>query len=151
MQTRLARTDDAPVLARMLHDFNTEFSDPSPGAEILERRVRDFIADRTKIYLLGGPGPDGFAQVSFNPSVWAEGPVGLIEELYVVPDSRRMGIGRALMEAILELADGQGAEGLEVITGEDDIGARALYERFGFRNEVEDEANTRALFYELDF
>jgi hypothetical protein len=34
--------------------------------------------------------------------------------------------------------------------GEDDTGARALYESLGFRNEVEGESNSRSLFYERE-
>jgi GNAT superfamily N-acetyltransferase len=140
--------EDAPKVAHMLDGFNREFGEPSPGPEVLESRVRSFIARGTKDYVLVGDGPDGFAQLSFNESVWSEGPVCLIEELYVEPGLRRRGRGRALMEAIIELAADRGADGLEVITGEDDTGARLLYEAFGFRNEIEGEANSRSLFYE---
>ena len=97
MQTRLAGTEDAGALARMLHDFNTEFGEPTPGTATLESRVIRFIESGEKIYLLGGSGPDGFAQVSFNSSIWSEGPIVLIEELYVIPDLRRQGMGRALI------------------------------------------------------
>ena len=55
------------------------------------------------------------------------------------------------MEAILALAHERRAAGLEVITGEDDTEARRLYESFGFRNEIEGEEGSRALFYELEF
>ena len=150
METTLAGTADAGELARMLHDFNTEFGEPTPGTAILESRVTRFIESGEKIYLLGGAGPDGFAQVSFNSSIWSEGPILLIEELYVIPELRRQGTGRALMEATLELARERGADGVEVVTGEDDTGARALYEAFGFKNEVEGEENARSLFYELE-
>jgi len=148
---RKATSDDAALLARMLHDFNLEFSDPSPGTDVLTRRVLAFIEGGTMSYLLGGPGPDGFAQVSFRPSVWADEPVGYLEELYVVPGQRGQGIGRAIMNAVLELAHERGAAGMEVVTGEDDAAARVLYESVGFANAIEGEENARALFYELNF
>lgn len=150
MNARLAAATDARDIARMLHDFNLEFGDPSPGPDLLEPRVRMFIEGDIKTFLLVGEGPAGFAQISLNPSIWTEGPIVLIEELYVRPALRRQGSGRALMNSILDLARSNDAGGLEVITGEDDTGARALYEDFGFRNEVEGEENARALFYELE-
>lgn len=150
MVARLATTEDAPALARMLHDFNTEFGDPSPGPAVLETRVREFLTQGVKTYLVAGKGPGGFAQVSLNASIWTEGPIVLIEELYVRPELRRRGLGRELMDSILELAREEGAGGLEVITGEDDTGARALYESFGFRNEIEGEQSSRSLFYERE-
>lgn len=137
----------------MLHDFNTEFGDPTPGTEVLERRVRGYIDDGRKVFLLGstdGGADCGFAQVSFNPSIWSDGPVGLLEELYVEPAQRGNGAGRALMEAVLTLARERNAAGMEVITGEDDTAARGLYESVGFRNDVEGEAGSRSLFYELE-
>ena len=151
IQVRFATAGDAPALARMLHDFNLEFGDPSPGTEVIERRVGAFIEDGQMTYLVAGDGPDGFAQISFRPSVWSDSPVGYIDELYVVPEKRRRGIGRAMMDAIFAEAHRRGAAGMEVVTGEDDHGARALYEKYGFRNEIEGVNNTRSLFYEIDF
>jgi len=52
---------------------------------------------------------------------------------------------------VLALAQERRAAGMEVVTGEDDLAARALYESVGFRNEIEGERNSRSLFYELDF
>ena len=134
----------------MLHDFNLEFGDPSPGPEVIEPRVRTFIEDGPKVYLLAGDGPDGFAQIDFHLSVWADGPVAFLDELYVRPELRGRGRGRALMEAFLALARERGAAGAEVVTGENDVEARALYESFGFRNEIEGPEKERALFYELE-
>ena len=151
---RPAAAPDSPILARMLHDFNTEFGDPSPGVEVLSGRVAKFIAADVKAYLLGaeqaGGEPVGFAQISFNPTIWSERPIAHLDELYVVPACRGRGVGRALMEAFVALAREHGAPRAEVVTGEDDSAARALYERFGFANEVEGPDNSRSLFYELD-
>lgn len=134
----------------MLHDFNVEFGDPSPGADVLEPRVRTFIEQGPKVFLLAGEGPDGFAQIDFHLSIWADGPIAFLDELYVVPDRRGNGLGKALMQAFLALARKRGAAGAEVVTGEEDRVARCLYESFGFRNEIEGEENARALFYELE-
>ncbi|MCB0858073.1 MAG: GNAT family N-acetyltransferase [Solirubrobacterales bacterium] len=154
MPTRLANVEDSEVLAQMLHDFNEEFGDPSPGVEVLASRVRRFIDRSTKIYLLaredGAASAGGFAQISFTPSIWSEGPIAMIDELYVRPALRRRGLGQELMDSILALAREQGANGVEVVTGEDDLGARALYEKTGFRNEIEGEKNSRSLFYERE-
>lgn len=148
-EVRPATSEDASLLARMLHDFNTEYAEPTPGPEILTRRVLAFIENGQMTYLLGGAGPDGFAQVSFRPTIWADAPVGYLEEFYVMPRRRGQGIGRALMTAVLDLAHARGAAGVEVVTGETDTAARGLYESFGFLNEESDGA--RSLFYELNF
>ena len=148
---RRANPEDAPVIARMLHDFNEEFGEPSPGPEVIEPRVRRFIEEGGKSYFLVGEDPVGFAQLDYVASVWSDAPVGHLDELYVRPDRRGRGSGRELMEAILADARERGAPGMEVVTGEDDTAARALYESVGFRNEIEGPDNTRSLFYELEF
>ncbi len=148
---RRANVADARAIARMLDAFNREFGEPSPGREVLTRRVLAFIENGTMTYLLAGDGPDGLAQVSFRPSVWDDEPVGYLEELYVVPERRGHGVGRALMNAVIALARERDAPGMEVVTGEDDTAARALYESVGFSNETEGPSNARSLFYELEF
>ncbi len=154
---RPADARDAADVARMLHDFNLEFGDPSPGESFLTSRVAQLIADGSKDFLLaseahGGAaaGPEGLAQVDFRPTVWSQGPVALLEELYVRPDRRGNGLGREMMDAVLALARARGAAMVEVITGEDDTAARGLYESTGFRNRIEGEDRTSALYYELE-
>lgn len=134
----------------MLHDLNEEFGEPSPGPDVLKPRVRTFIEHGPKLFVLAGDGPEGFAQLDFHLSFWADGPIAFLDELYVVPDRRGEGLGRALMEAFLALARERGAAGAEVVTGEGDRAARRLYESPGFSNLIEGEGKERALFYEPD-
>ncbi len=151
---RQATEVDAPALARMLHDFNTEFDLPSPGVAVVEERVRALIADGTKEFFIGfaaeGGEPLGFTQLSFFPSVWAEVPIGHIDELYVAPGHRGEGIGRVLIKALLARARERHAPSVGLTTGEANAGARALHESAGFRNDVEVPGRTRALSYELE-
>jgi ribosomal protein S18 acetylase RimI-like enzyme len=84
--------------------------------------------------LLAGDGPEGLALLRFRPSLWTETLDCYLEELYVVPDRRGRGLGRALMEAAMEVAREQGAAHMDLGTAEDDAAARALYESLGFSN-----------------
>lgn len=151
---RQATEADAPVVARMLHDFNTEFGLPSPGVTVVEERVREVIADGAKEFFVGfageGDEPRGLAQLSFFRSIWAERPIAHIDELYVVPGHRGDGIGRVLLEALLARARERRAPSVGLVTGEANSGARALYESVGFRNDIEVPDGTRALSYELE-
>jgi ribosomal protein S18 acetylase RimI-like enzyme len=84
--------------------------------------------------LLGGTGPDGLAVLRFRPAIWTEAFECYLAELYVVPDRRGQGLGRALMEAAIELARREGADRMDLGTSDDDVAARALYESLGFSN-----------------
>jgi ribosomal protein S18 acetylase RimI-like enzyme len=125
---------DSDAIGRLLHEFNSEFDEPTPGADRLARRVRQLLADGEIVVLLAGTGPDGLAVLRFRPSIWSQALECYLAELYVVPDRRGQGLGRALMEAAIELAREQGADYMDLGTGEDDVAARALYESLGFDN-----------------
>jgi ribosomal protein S18 acetylase RimI-like enzyme len=131
---RRAGDADADEIGSLLHDFNTEFQDVTPGPEALAARVRELLAGERFIVLLAGDGPRGLAVLRFRPSIWTRGLECYLAELYVQPDHRRRGLGLALMTAVLETAKAEGADYVEVATSEDDAGARALYERMGFVN-----------------
>ena len=130
---REAQPADAGAIGRLLHDFNTEYDDPSPGPEKVAERVRELMASDTKV-LVGGDGPDGLAVLRFRASLWTEHLECYLAELYVAPHLRGRGLGRALMNAAIELARAAGADYMELNTGEDDAAARALYESLGFSN-----------------
>src|SRR4051794_10837382 len=55
---RRATAADAEDVARLLHDFNTEFSEPSPGAAVLAERAAPLLESGEIVVLLGGEGPD---------------------------------------------------------------------------------------------
>jgi ribosomal protein S18 acetylase RimI-like enzyme len=125
---------DADAIGRLLHDFNTEYEDYTPGPEKIAERVRDLLAGGDTIILLAGEGPDGLAVLRFRPSIWIEALECYLAELYVVPEKRGRGIGRALMNEVLEVAQREGAGHIELNTSDDDVAARALYEKLGFTN-----------------
>jgi ribosomal protein S18 acetylase RimI-like enzyme len=125
---------DAQAIGRLLHDFNTEFGEPTPGPRALAERVVQLLADGQTTVLLGGAGPDGLAVLRFRPAIWTPGLECYLAELYVVPDRRGQGLGRALMEAAIEQARREGADHMDLGTGDDDVAARALYESLGFSN-----------------
>lgn len=133
-EVRLATAVDAPALARLLHAFNREFGDPAPAVEWLTDRVRQLIESGEVTALLAGAGPDGLAVLRFRPSLWTAGLECYLAELYVVPARRGQGLGRTLMDAVIELARSRGADHIELNTEESDRAARALYESLGFSN-----------------
>ncbi len=131
---RQADSADAEIIGQLLHDFNTEFDEPSPGPQALAERIRDLLAGREITVLLPTSGPDGVAVLRFRPAIWSVALECYVAELYVRPDRRGRGLGRALMEAAIDVARESGANQIDVGTGEDDTAARALYESLGFSN-----------------
>jgi GNAT superfamily N-acetyltransferase len=131
---RRAEVADAETIGQLLHDFNSEFEEPTPGPRVLAERIRQLLSAGEVTVLLGGTKPHGLAVLRFRPAIWAEALDCYLEELYVVPDRRRHGLGRALMEAAIDLARREGATHMDLGTGETDVAARALYESLGFSN-----------------
>ena len=121
-------------MARLLHDFNTEFSEPVPEVGLLANRIAEFIEHDHAVFLLVGSGPDGVAEIRFRPSIMTGALDAYLEELYVAPEKRGQGMGRALLEASIETAREGGAVHMQLGTSEDDTAARALYESAGFTN-----------------
>lgn len=147
---RTATDSDAGALARLLHDFNTEFNEYVPEVSVLTDRIRDHIAHGHSIFLLTGEGPDGFAQLRFRPSLITGELDAYLEELYVVPKVRGQGLGRALLESAMDAARANGANHIDLGTSEDDTAARGLYESTGFTNREGERAGPVMFVYERD-
>jgi ribosomal protein S18 acetylase RimI-like enzyme len=150
IQVRQATVDDAPGIARLLRDFNLEFDEPSPQVEELTESVVRLIESEEITVLLAGDGPDGLSLFRLRPALWSQGLEAYLQELYVVPDLRGRGIGRALLERTIELARERGADGIDLNTGETDTAARALYESMGFSNREGGPDGPSMLFYERE-
>jgi ribosomal protein S18 acetylase RimI-like enzyme len=149
-EVRRAHAADAEAIGRLLHDFNIEFDDITPGPAALAKRVRELLDAGETAVLVGGGGPDGLAVLRFRPSLWTEALECYLAELYVIPDRRGEGLGRALMEAAIEVARDEGADHMDLGTSEDDVAARALYESLGFINREGGPDGPIAYYYERD-
>jgi ribosomal protein S18 acetylase RimI-like enzyme len=145
-----ASAADADVIGRLLYDFNREFAEPTPPAEVLGERMRGLLSGGDTEVLLAGSGPDGLAVLRFRPAIWSENLECYLAELYVVPSRRGQGLGRRLMEAALEHARRQGADHMDLSTSEDDAPARALYESLGFSNRESQPDGPISYYYELE-
>lgn len=147
---RLAGVEDAGAAARLLHRFNSEYGDRTPGPEVLQGRYAELIGSGEVVVVLAGRGPDGFAQLRFRASLISGGRDAYLEELYVVPARRGAGLGRALLDAALDAARARGANRIELGTSEDDTAAIGLYESSGFSNREGGPDGPRMRFYERD-
>jgi GNAT superfamily N-acetyltransferase len=149
-EIRPAGVEDAPAVARLLHDFNTEYDDPTPPVPVLAERIAELLASEAIVVLLAGDPPTGLAVLRLKPSLWSQAADAYLEELYVVPGQRRHGIGRALLTTAIEAARAAGANHFELTTGEEDKEARALYESCGLTNREGAPDGPRMLYYEID-
>lgn len=148
VELRRAAAEDAPTVARLLHDFNTEFEEETPGVEALTGFIRPLLGSGEAAALLANEA-EGFSLWRLRPSPYTGRPEAYLQELYVVPARRGEGLGRALLEATMDAAREAGATGIDLNTGETDTAARALYESAGFTN-LEGPQRARMLFYERE-
>lgn len=77
---------------------------------------------------VGGRGV-GIAHYLFHVTTWHVGPACHLEDLFVAPDSRGGGIGRALIEAVYEAAERRGADEVYWLTQDFNVTARRLYDK----------------------
>ncbi|MBS0240891.1 MAG: GNAT family N-acetyltransferase [Proteobacteria bacterium] len=71
----------------------------------------------------------GILVAVFHRSTWSPTWVCYLEDLFVAPDARGSGAGRALIEALYREADARGATRTYWVTEETNTTARALYDR----------------------
>lgn len=145
-EPRLADVGDAGQVGRLLHEFNTEFETPSPGADVLTERLTTLLAGDSMFAVLVGSPAFAVALVSIRPNVWYPGRVGLLDELYVHPRHRDKGFGSAILRLLQQHALTIGIDALEINVDEGDVAAQRFYERNGYSS-IEPNTNERAFYY----
>lgn len=146
----LACPDELAAVGVLLDDFNREFGAPTPGPSVLARRLGELLDGGDTAVLVAGARPDGLAVLRFRRAIWSEGLECYLAELYVVPDQRGRGLGRALMDTVIDEARRRGADTIDLGTDETDHVARHLYERLGFTNREGGEGGPLMYVYELE-
>jgi GNAT superfamily N-acetyltransferase len=74
--------------------------------------------------------PVGFAIHMHHPSTWVLGDDCYLEDLFLAPEARGKGLGRALIDDLIALARARGWHRLYWHTDEDNATARKLYDSY---------------------
>ncbi len=144
---RVAPPAEAGTVARLLDAFNREYDTPTPGPDVLAARLERLLAGGDVVALLAGEPAVAVALLTLRPNVWYDGPVALLDELYVAPELRGRRIGAALLAAAEEVTLQRGGEVLEINVDGDDTGARRFYERHGYVNSEPGETQPLLYYY----
>jgi GNAT superfamily N-acetyltransferase len=144
---RLATAAEAGVVAELLVRFNREYDAPTPEVGVLTARLERLLRGANVVALLAGEPAVGVALLTLRPNLWYEGPVAVLDELYVVPAERRRGIGKALLQAAEAACRRRGAGLLEVNVDGEDEDARRFYERHGYANREPQQAQPQLYYF----
>ena len=138
MTVRSARPEDLGEIARLFDAYRGFYHQPSDrvAAErfLRERFARGdsfiFVAERAS------GGLAGFTQLYPSLSSVSLARIFVLNDLFVDPDARRSGIGRALLEAAHDFARKQGAVRVTLETARDNTSAQRLYEGLGYERDT---------------
>jgi ribosomal protein S18 acetylase RimI-like enzyme len=133
---RQARAEDVDLVAPLFDAYRQFYAQPADLT-----LARAFIAERltrkeSVIFLAERDGrPVGFVQLYplFSSTAARPRRLWLLNDLYVAPEARSGGVGRALMDRARQLAEATDAVGLELATARTNVRAQALYESLGYR------------------
>jgi ribosomal protein S18 acetylase RimI-like enzyme len=143
---------EAEVVGQLLIDFRNHLGVEWPSENAFLAGVDRLIEDPSTAYLLGAPDADsppaGVAQVRFRYGIWWAAQDCLLEDLFVREQARGSGLGRALVEAVVELARERGCRRIELDANDENDAAQALYRSFGF-DAQDDRYGGRNLFMRL--
>jgi ribosomal protein S18 acetylase RimI-like enzyme len=131
---RLASQDDAAEVARLMIAFRNWWGRDEPGDDVFEAGVARLLADPNTDYLLAGDPAVGVCGLRYRFAVWTGTEDCCLEDLFVDPEARRSGLGRALVEAAFERARERGCARMELDANEANPAAVGLYRSLGFES-----------------
>ena len=115
-QIRPARADDAPIILELIRDLATYERAPDEVTATEEVLVDVLFGERPAAEVLlafEAELPVGFAVYFYNFSTWLGRPGLYLEDLFVKPEKRGKGFGRALLVELAKIARDRGCGRME--------------------------------------
>ncbi len=139
---REARASDVPTILALVRELAIYEKEPDAVVAREEDFLRDGFGASPKFHVLlaehaAGPHRDqrgdvcGFAFYFFGYSTWEGRPVLALEDLFVRPEQRGNGVGRALMQRLARIALGANCTRFEWRVLDWNAPAKAFYEKLG--------------------
>ena len=143
---RQSTEHDVPKIAPLFDSYR-QFYDKPPDPRVAEQFIRERLTKKESVIFLAERGGEalGFVQLFPSFSSFSAFRLWVLNDLFVAPSARGLGVGRALMEEARAHAIRTGARRLTLETVVENHAARSLYESLGYV--VADES---ARFYSLE-
>jgi ribosomal protein S18 acetylase RimI-like enzyme len=132
--TRLASIDDVAAIAP-LFDAYRQFYEQPPDLARATAFLHDRISHRESVVIVAEDGAGralGFCQLYPGFCSVLAAPICTLYDLFVRPQARGCGVGRALMLAAERHAAGQGIVRMDLSTARTNLAAQSLYESLGW-------------------
>ncbi len=131
-QVRPLVAADRPEWARLWTAYLAFYETTRPP-EMFDLAFKRLLSDAPNTYAgliaeVNGT-PAGLAHYVFHAHGWQAQDICYLQDLYVDPDKRGHGVGRALIEAVEQAAQAASVAPVYWMTQEDNADARALYDR----------------------
>jgi ribosomal protein S18 acetylase RimI-like enzyme len=134
----VAEPAEAETVARLLVAFRNHLEVDWPSDNAFLAGVERLIETKDAKYLLGAPDEDSppaaVAQVRFRYGIWWATEDALLEDLYVAAEARGSGLGRAMVDGVIDMARERGCRRIELDVNDNNDKALALYRSLGFTN-----------------
>jgi len=113
---RPARLEDVPIILQLIHDLATYERAPDEVTATEEQLVEVLFGEKPAAEVLlafEAESPVGFAVYFYNFSTWLGRPGLYLEDLFVKPEKRGKGYGRALLVELAKIARDRGCGRME--------------------------------------
>jgi ribosomal protein S18 acetylase RimI-like enzyme len=131
---RLATTQDIEAVAP-LFDAYRQFYGQAPNLDLARRFLQERCSGNESTLLLAEQGstPAGFTQLYPSFSSTRAARIYILNDLYVAPSHRRLGVGQLLLREAARYALEKGAIRLTLSTAHTNLAAQRLYESLGWK------------------
>jgi len=133
---RRAERADADALINLIVALAKFEKLPPPDAEAQARLIEHGFGEKPKFEVFlaeweGVPNPVGYAFYFETYSTFLARPTFYLEDLFVLPDYRKHGIGMALLRQCIQTAYDRGCGRMDWTCLDWNTGAQAVYEKLG--------------------
>ncbi len=135
---RIARKEDLESLVCLAAAFRDHLGQSTPSEAEFRTSIAVLLQDAGTEFFLACDGQGavlGYVQARYRYSAWTSALEAELEDVFVVPEARRHGVGLRLVEFAIACATKRGCRSMGLNTNERNADALALYQEVGFRSE----------------
>ena len=132
---RLASEADLDALVRLAAAFRNHLGLSTPADADLGASLTHLLQDTATEFFLACNAcgmPLGYVQARYRYSAWTTALEAELEDVFVIREARRSGVGLRLVAFAITRATARGCHTIGLNTNERNVGAVALYLRLGF-------------------